>query len=57
MGYVDEQPRVLELLADGELDVTALITETVGLSDAGTALADLARAPGGRIKLLVDPAR
>lgn len=57
MGYVDEQPRVLELLTGGELDVTALISETVGLSDAGTALADLARAPGGRIKLLVDPSR
>jgi (R,R)-butanediol dehydrogenase / meso-butanediol dehydrogenase / diacetyl reductase len=54
LGYRNDLPRVLELVAAGQLDPGAVVSEIVGLADAGAVLADLASAPGGRIKVLVN---
>lgn len=56
-GYLDDQARVLDMIAAGRLDVGGLVSETVALSNAPAAFADLATAPGGRLKVLVDPSR
>jgi (R,R)-butanediol dehydrogenase/meso-butanediol dehydrogenase/diacetyl reductase len=54
LGYRHDLPRVLELVAAGRLDPASLVSAKVALADAADALQDLATAPGGRIKVLVD---
>jgi (R,R)-butanediol dehydrogenase/meso-butanediol dehydrogenase/diacetyl reductase len=54
LGYRHDLPRVLKLVADGALDPSLLVSETVALAGAAEALADLAASPGARIKVLVD---
>jgi threonine dehydrogenase-like Zn-dependent dehydrogenase len=43
------------MIAAGQIDPAELIGEVVPLANADKALADLASAPGGKIKVLVDP--
>lgn len=55
LGYRHDLPRVVRMIAAGRIEPAELIGEVVPLADADKALADLASAPGGKIKVLVDP--
>jgi (R,R)-butanediol dehydrogenase/meso-butanediol dehydrogenase/diacetyl reductase len=55
LGYRGDLPRVARMLADGSLDVSGLVAETIALEDAPAAFAELAGHPDERIKVLVDP--
>jgi (R,R)-butanediol dehydrogenase/meso-butanediol dehydrogenase/diacetyl reductase len=54
LGYRHDLPRVVTMVADGLVDPSVLISETVPLADAPDAFASLASDPGGRIKVMVD---
>jgi (R,R)-butanediol dehydrogenase/meso-butanediol dehydrogenase/diacetyl reductase len=54
LGYRHDLPRVVEMVAHGVVDPTALIAETVPLTHAPEAFASLDAGPQGRIKVLVD---
>ena len=55
LGYRHDLPRVVRMVADGLVDPEDLISETVPLADAPATFASLASAPGGRVKVMVDP--
>ena len=55
LGYRHDLPRVVRMIEAGQIDPTELIGEVIPLADAATVLADLASAPGEKIKVLVDP--
>jgi (R,R)-butanediol dehydrogenase/meso-butanediol dehydrogenase/diacetyl reductase len=56
LGYVEDYPRVLRLLASGQLDVGPLITARIHLEDAVTSGFDeLLRNQGQHVKILVAP--
>ena len=55
LGYRHDLPRVVKMIEEGQIDPTELIGDVVPLADAGKVLADLASAPGEKIKVLVDP--
>jgi (R,R)-butanediol dehydrogenase/meso-butanediol dehydrogenase/diacetyl reductase len=55
LGYRHDLPRVVSMIEAGQIDPTPLIGDVVPLANADEVLADLASAPGGKIKVLVDP--
>jgi (R,R)-butanediol dehydrogenase/meso-butanediol dehydrogenase/diacetyl reductase len=57
LGYRHDLPRVLRMVASGALDPAALVSDRVALADAAEALQDLASAPAGKIKVLVQTGR
>jgi (R,R)-butanediol dehydrogenase / meso-butanediol dehydrogenase / diacetyl reductase len=54
LGYRHDLPRVLDLVAEGQLDPGVLVSHTAQLADAAKVLAEIASAPGGKIKVLVN---
>jgi threonine dehydrogenase-like Zn-dependent dehydrogenase len=57
LGYTaDEFARSLRLIADGEVDATAMVTATVGVEGVAQAFADLAN-PEAHTKIIVEPWR
>ncbi|MEA2252486.1 MAG: (R,R)-butanediol dehydrogenase / meso-butanediol dehydrogenase / diacetyl reductase [Solirubrobacteraceae bacterium] len=57
LGYRHDLPRVLRMVASGALDPAELVSDRVALADAAQALQDLASAPAGKIKVLVQTGR
>jgi (R,R)-butanediol dehydrogenase/meso-butanediol dehydrogenase/diacetyl reductase len=55
LGYRHDLPRVVRMIAAGRIDPVELIGDVVPLAEADKALAELASAPAGKIKVLVDP--
>jgi len=55
LGYRHDLPRVVRMVAEGQLDPRPLIGDTVPLAEAAETIAALASAPDPRIKVLVDP--
>lgn len=56
LGYRHDLPRVLKLVAAGQLDPSAVIGATVPLAEAAATIEELATAPDTRIKVLVETA-
>jgi len=54
LGYRHDLPRVLRLAAAGVLDPAKIVSLTVGLAEARSALEMMASSPSGNIKVLVD---
>jgi L-iditol 2-dehydrogenase len=48
---------LLDLLRDGVIDMSGLITDTITPDQGAAVFADLARAPGGRLGVIIDWAR
>jgi (R,R)-butanediol dehydrogenase/meso-butanediol dehydrogenase/diacetyl reductase len=55
LGYRHDLPRVVRMVADGLVDPSPLISDTVPLAAAPEAFASLASTPGDRVKVMVDP--
>jgi (R,R)-butanediol dehydrogenase/meso-butanediol dehydrogenase/diacetyl reductase len=56
LGYVDDFPRAIALLADGRIDAAPLITSRVGLGDAiENGFQELVRNKDEHVKILIDP--
>jgi threonine dehydrogenase-like Zn-dependent dehydrogenase len=57
LGYTpDEFAASLRLIAEGEVDVAAMVTATVGIGGVAQAFADLAN-PEAHTKIIVEPWR
>jgi (R,R)-butanediol dehydrogenase/meso-butanediol dehydrogenase/diacetyl reductase len=54
LGYQNDLPRIVKLMAEGTLDPTPLISAIVSLSALPGVVEELAHRPDGRIKVLVD---
>lgn len=54
LGYRHDLPRVLDLVAAGDVDPAPLAEATIGLDQAAEELTRLAASPGGSIKTLVE---
>jgi (R,R)-butanediol dehydrogenase/meso-butanediol dehydrogenase/diacetyl reductase len=55
LGYCNDLPKVVRMIAHGLVDPTALVSEVVPLAGATEMITQLASNPEGRIKVLVDP--